>query len=1455
MDKYSEDNSMVKNEILLSLILNNISDLVAVLDLKGRRLYNSPSYKETLDDPEILKGTDSFSEIHPEDRERIKKIFFETVQTGIGQRTEYRFVRGDGSFRYIESQGDVIKDEKGKVKNVVVVSRDVTQRQELENRMRLLASALSSTKDAFSLTDLDNKILFVNPAHCEMYGYTEEELIKKSIDILHSPQNDPQLFQQIVAATIKGKWSGELYNRRKDGTDFPIELWTSVLKNDDREPVGLIRVARDITERKQSEKLQAATYKFSDAALTAEDLPMLFNFIHQIVRELMPAKNFYIALYDEQNEMLSFPYFADEYDRQPQPKKLGRGLTEYVLRTGKPLLITPKVFNELVENREVESIGAPSIDWLGIPLKIKDKTIGVLVVQSYTEGVRYSEKDKDVLVFVSNQVAIAIERKRSEEALRLSEARYRRTLDNMLEGCQIIGFDWCYIYINDAAAEQGHMKREELLGKTMMEVYPGIENTEMFAVLRQCMEERDTRFMVNEFKYPDGTKGWFELSIQPVPEGLFILSVDITERKRSEKENRLLQTMTQAIVKATDFNTTMSVALQQVCETTGWICGEAWIPRADDTILECAPVWYSSIEGLEIFRETSSKFTFAPGVGLPGRVWLSKQSVWIQDVTTDANFLRANIAKEVGLRAGVGIPILADDKVVAVVDFFLRESQIEDKRLIEIVTAVAAQLGFLFRWKRTEGSLHESEARLKEAQRIAHIGSWEFDIQKNELKWSDEIYRMFDIDPRLFGASYEAFLNSIHPDDREFVNKAYTESLKTKTPYDIEHRLLMRGGIIKFVHERCETLYDEDGKPIRSIGTVQDITERKQTEEAKRESEISYHDLFNSVTEAIYIQDAEGRFLDVNDGAVKMYGYPREFFIGKTPAPLSAPGKNDMEAVNLAIKKAFAGEPQQLEFWGLRSSGEIFPKDVRLYKGTYFGKDVLIAMAQDITERKKSEEKILEQAGLMDIVPNAIFIQDLEHQILTWSQGAERMYGWSQQEAIGKTTTTLFYKPEYLKSFNEAMGILFARGVWTGELRHLTEEGKEIFIDCYWKLMYDSDGKPKSVLCVNTDVTEKKLLEGQYLRSQRMESIGTLAGGIAHDLNNVLAPILLSVEVLKKKFTDESSQRILESLYTVAQRGAGIVKQILTFARGAEGEFSLIQPRHIISDMVKVIQETFPKTITIKTDIPNNIWTISGDPTQLHQVILNLCVNARDAMPNGGTITIEASNIHIDSSYAQMHIDAKVGPHVIITVTDTGIGIPQNIIDRIFEPFFTTKGIGKGTGLGLSTVLSIVKGHNGFINVYSEKGKGTNFRVYFPALIEAKEFEVKEIEHKLPLGNNETILVIDDEECVRQITRETLEAHGYTVLTACDGIDGIAIYAEHKEDIALTLTDMVMPFMDGPSTIRALRKMNPDIKIIASSGLMESGQAQNIQDGDVQGFLVKPYTAGKLLVIISELLK
>ncbi|HLP16293.1 MAG TPA: PAS domain S-box protein [Bacteroidota bacterium] len=666
-----------------------------------------------------------------------------------------------------------------------------------------------------------------------------------------------------------------------------------------------------------------------------------------------------------------------------------------------------------------------------------------------------------------------------------------------------------------------------------------------------------------------------------------------------------------------------------------------------------------------------------------------------------------------------------------------------------------------------------------------------------------------------------------------------------------ESLLICTNGTVKYVVYTLQPVSDEKERTTGIVLTMRDITEHRYTEEHLRT-------LFRAMEQSpasVVITDASTQITYVNKKYTEITGFTQAELIGRNPRIVKS-GLTPPETYREMWQTVNAGNEWRGEFLNKKKNGELFWESnvISPVLDTDGKITHILAVKEDITERRRVEELIREQASLLDIANDAIIVCDLDNYIIFWNKGAERMYGWAKEEAVGSNTTSLLYAHERSSKNNEVLMATLANDQWAGEIRQQAKDKHELTVQSRWNLVRDKRGNLKSILIVNTDITEKKVLEAQFLRAQRMESLGTLAGGIAHDLNNVLAPILMSIQILKGRTSDEKMLRILTTLETSAMRGGEMVKQILVFARGMGGEQSLIDPHHLVHDVQSILKETIGKKIHVVTRTDDELWKIVGDLTQLHQVLMNLCINARDAMPNGGSLTITCENTHVDDHLARVLPNVDAGSYVLLTVSDTGVGMTHEVIEKIFDPFFTTKDLGKGTGLGLSTVHAIVKSHGGFINVVSELGRGSTFKVYFPAFAPTDDMMPAAQSGPLVKGKGECILVVDDEVAIREITKSTLSSFNYSVLTAADGTEALAIFAQHADDIDLVLTDMMMPFMDGPTTVRAIRKINPSVKVITTTGMTENFDRTMLADEPIQGFLPKPYTAVRLLEAIQQVL-
>ena len=762
--------------------------------------------------------------------------------------------------------------------------------------------------------------------------------------------------------------------------------------------------------------------------------------------------------------------------------------------------------------------------------------------------------------------------------------------------------------------------------------------------------------------------------------------------------------------------------------------------------------------------------------------------------------------------------------------------------------------------RRMEEALRESEAKFRALFDVANDAIYM--LQNGVfIDCNAKGLELFGVTrDQLIGQSTAFFSPSIQPDGRDSQEKA-TEL--------IERALAGEPQLFEWVQQRPDaTRINVDVSLSRlelyGVSYIQaiarDTTERKQAEEEKQRMSNLMQLLLESAGEGIYGIDEEGRCTFINHAGAELLGYQPEEVLGRNMHEVAHHHCEDGSVYPVEgclIYRAFQnGEQCHVDtevFW--RKDGSSFPVDYSSYP-IVEGEAITGAVVTftDITERKRAGEQIADQAALLDKTRDAILVRDLEGKILYWNHGAERIYGFSRDEAVGRTSIEMLQTD--LKKFEELIRLTINRGEWNGELLHLAKDGREISIESRCTLIRDQEGRPKSILAINTDITEKKKLEAQFLRAQRMESVGTLAGGIAHDLNNVFGPILMVAEVLKQQVTDVEGRKLLHLLDASAQHGADLVRQVLAFARGVEGRRMLLNPVNILNEIRDMIRDTFPKNIDFSYGPRRGVWTVTGDPTQLRQVFTNICVNARDAMPNGGALRVTIENVALDDMYADMNPESRPGDYVMVTMADTGSGIPADMRDKIFEPFFTTKDIGKGTGLGLSTTAGIVRSHGGFIRVYSEMGRGSAFKVYLPANAASKGADVVAGgETSLPRGNGELVLVVDDEERMRAVVQSTLERFGYRVLLAANGAEAVALYAQNRDRIEIVLTDMAMPVMDGPATIVALMSMNPHLKIIGSSGLPSDGDFARAGAGGFKYFISKPYTAETLLDTFAKALR
>ncbi len=517
-----------------------------------------------------------------------------------------------------------------------------------------------------------------------------------------------------------------------------------------------------------------------------------------------------------------------------------------------------------------------------------------------------------------------------------------------------------------------------------------------------------------------------------------------------------------------------------------------------------------------------------------------------------------------------------------------------------------------------------------------------------------------------------------------------------------------------------------------------------------------------------------------------------------------------------------------------------------------------VAVFDNITGRKATEEAVRSSEErlrrLVENVSDLITVLNEQGIIRYQSPSVLPTLGLSVAEVTGRNLHDLVAPEDSLavgRFLQQALADY--KGVAHVEFRVRHRDGSWRILQAAGRGLPGIAGE-RQIVATSRDVTESRLLEEKFRRTQRLEAIGSLASGVAHDLNNILAPMLMAAGLVKDNLPTERDRQILAMVETGAQRAASIVRQLLAFSRGTEGAHVSIEMRHAIRETEALMRETFPRGIAIEQSVAKGLWRVVADATQMQQVLLNLCVNARDAMPEGGKITLSAANVQLDEEQAKRHPDARPGPYVRVSVADTGTGIRREDLQRIFEPFFTTKGEGKGTGLGLSTAAGILRGHGGFLEVASELGRGTTFAFFLPAACALEPAKPEAPKDDIPLGMEELILVVDDEAPILTAVGGVLRRHRYRVIAARSGEEAIRSFVEYADSVALVLTDVMMPGVSGLELARSLRVIRPDVRIVAMSGLDDEDSQGSIAKLGFTDVLSKPWRTEELLKTIGRAL-
>ena len=697
-------------------------------------------------------------------------------------------------------------------------------------------------------------------------------------------------------------------------------------------------------------------------------------------------------------------------------------------------------------------------------------------------------------------------------------------------------------------------------------------------------------------------------------------------------------------------------------------------------------------------------------------------------------------------------------------------------------------------------------------------------------------------------------IDFVHPDYREIVKEFERVILQEGRSITLHEEKFLRLDGSEVDVEVTGALFTYKGKQAIQI-IARDITERKRMVEALRESEARYRRIVDTAREGIWLIDAEAKTSFVNRRMAEMLGYTVEEMLGRSMFNFM-----DEEARAEAernFQRRQQGVEEQHDFRFLRKDGSDFwaivtTNPIFTETGEFNG---ALGMITDITDRKHAEEAIKFQAHLLDVVGQSVIATDKEGRIVFWNRYAEKLYGWAAAEAVGRPIVgTIPYEPVSI-SAGTALEKLFRGERWSGELLVQNRQGRGFPVMFTGSPIHDERGEFEGVVGVSWEIAERKHLEEQLRQSQKMEAVGKLAGGVAHDFNNLLTAITGYSELsLRRLSADDPLRHNIEEIKKASERAASLTRQLLAFSRKQVLEPRVLNLNGVVTDMDKMLRRLIGEDVELVTALGAGLGSVKADPGQVEQVLMNLVVNARDAMPQGGRLTIETKNVYLDEGYASQHVAVQPGPYVVLAVSDTGTGMDAETQEHIFEPFFTTKGQGRGTGLGLSTVYGIVTQSGGHIRVKSEVGHGASFQIFLPRIDEqAGEYTESTDKAELPKGGG-TVLLVEDEEVVRRMAREVLEMSRYKVLEAASGGDALLICEQYEGPIHLMITDVVMPQMSGRELAERLGTLRPEMRVLYMSGYTDDAIWRHGASDEGAFFIPKPFTPDALVRKVRDVL-